>query len=210
MKFSPLTLGGVALAFLLAQVPARADLIPWMYSWSGSPSVISADAPGTSTITLTDEPLREAIGNSDIVATNLRTFSTAPATHPDTFTHAAYTLGLFLLDPDSGQSGTLTFNGYFDGTLSSANSNIGNTFTGQTTQTIRLGDHLFTAHVNSYTPPGLPGTSNSGSIGAHVTITIQTLPEPSTLTLSGVGMILLGVARGRRNRRRPSREQEAT
>jgi hypothetical protein len=208
MKFSPITLSALVFSFLLSWVPARADLIPWMYSWSGSPSVVSADVPGTSTITLTDEPLREAIGNSDIVATNLRTKSSASPTHPDTFTHANYTLDLLLLDLDSGKSGTLVFTGYLSGSLSSQNSQINNTFTGQTAQTIRLGDHLFTAEMNAYTPPGNPGESNSGSLGGRVTITIQTLPEPSTLALSGVGLILLGVARWRRNRRAAQQQQE--
>jgi hypothetical protein len=211
MKFSVPTLGGVALAVLLVQPPAaRAELVHWMYNWSRSPSVIHADAPGTSTITLTDEPMNSATGNSDIVATNLKTYSTAPADKPDHFTHAGYTLSLYLYDTASGQGGTLNFTGFFDGTVSSQNSELSNTFTGNLVQTLRLGDHLFTARVDSYTPPGIPGASNSGSIGGHVSITIQTLPEPGTLALSGLGMILLGVARWRRAvRRRASPEHEA-
>jgi hypothetical protein len=211
MKFSLPILGGAALALmLLANSSARADLIPWMYSWSGSPAVIHADAPGKSTITLTDEPLKEAVGDSDIVATNLRTYSTAPATQPDHFTHAAYTLSLYLFDPSVGKGGTLVFNGSFDGTLSSANVDLSNTFTGKTTQTLRFGDHLFTATIVDYTPPGIPGSTNAGSISGHVTITIQTLPEPGTLTLSVLGMVLTGAGRlWRRSRKRAARAAAA-
>ncbi len=66
MKLSPLSLGGAVLALLLGSAsPARADLIPWLYSWSSSPDTLQADAPGTSTITLSSEPLKEAIGDSE-------------------------------------------------------------------------------------------------------------------------------------------------
>src|SRR5947209_4636682 len=104
MKRSPLGLTGVTVLLLLAPA-ARADFIPWQYNWSRSPSVINADAPGTGYITLTDEPLKGAAGNSDIVATNLKTFSTAPTDKPDTFTNAKYSLSLTLIDTNSGKSG---------------------------------------------------------------------------------------------------------
>jgi hypothetical protein len=202
MKLSPLTLGGVALALLLARPPAaHGEMIQWMYNWSRSPAVIHADAPGTGTITLTDEPLLRATGNSDIVATNLRTFSTASSDHPDTFTHAGYTLSLYLFDLASGQGNTVNFTGYIDGTLSAASSEVSNTFTGNTVQTLRLGDNLYTAKIDSYTPPSVPGANNTGSIGGHVSITIQTLPEPGALTLAGLGVLVLGAARRKKRSR---------
>src|SRR4051794_39657464 len=56
MKRFPLTTGVAALGVLLFTTPAaKAELIPWMYNWSRSPSEIKADAPGTGYITLTDE-----------------------------------------------------------------------------------------------------------------------------------------------------------
>src|SRR5262249_61159315 len=128
MKFSPLTLVGVILAAMLAPVSSvRADLIPWMYNWSRSPSVINADSPGTGHIPLTDETLKSAVGDTDIVATNLRTFSTATKAHPDTFTAKAYSLSLFLFDSGSGQSTTFTFTGKLDGTLTASSANLKNT-----------------------------------------------------------------------------------
>jgi phosphoketolase len=210
MKFSPLTLGGAALALLLTTATARAELIPWMYSWSSTPGVIHADAPGTSYVTLTDEPLALAVGDSDIVATNLRTFSTAASNSPDHFTHANYSLSLYLYDPTSHQSKTIVFTGYLDGTLSESNSNITNTFTGITAQTVQLGQQLYTASALSYTPPGIPGSINSGSISGHITIKVEAVmtPEPGTLALSGVGLLMLGVARLRR--KRSARERRAT
>jgi hypothetical protein len=212
MKFSPLTLSGAALALLLTTASARAELIPWMYSWSSSPSVLHADSHGSSYVTLTDEPLKLVIGDSDIVATNLRTFSSVPANHPDHFTLANYTLSLFLFDPVSHQSATLVFTGYLDGTLSASNSNLANTFTGLSAQTVVLGGHRFLASALSYTPPGIPGSVNAGSISGHITIRVEAVmtPEPATLALSSVGIVLLGIARLRQRRRRAAGQQGAT
>jgi hypothetical protein len=215
MKLSPLTLS-LALALLLAPAPeARADLIPWTYNWSRSPSVLHADAPGTSTIALTDEPLVSVVGDSDVVATNLKTFSQAPATNPDHFTHAAYTLLLTLTDSTSGKSGTLAFTGYIDGTLSMSNAHLTNTFTSTAPQTMLLGSTLFTATVDEFTHPGIPGSTTLGCISGHVMIKVETvvtiLPEPSSLALSGLGLVVLGLARRRiapGKWRRAVREQE--
>jgi hypothetical protein len=81
MRRAPATLGGAALLWLLTfGGPARADLIEWSYNWSRSPANVMADSPGTGYISLTDETLQNAVGNSDIVATNLQAHSTATAT----------------------------------------------------------------------------------------------------------------------------------
>jgi hypothetical protein len=204
MTYSPASLGGTVLALLLAGGAARADFISWSYNWSRSPGVIASDNhPATGYITLTDESLKNAVGDSNIVATNLRTYSTATAADPDRFTAKVYTLTLFLLDQDSGRSTTLRFTGQFDGTLTSASANIQNTFLGPTTQTVVLGDHLYTVTLDHYSPPGPTGAVNSGSISAHATITVATVfqqPEPGTLVLACLGAGLLALA-GRRGRR---------
>jgi hypothetical protein len=203
MRHAPATLGGAAVVLLLALGGnARADLIFWTYNWSRSPAQVMADAPGTSYISLTDESAHQAVGDSDIVATNIRAFSTAPPTNPDTFTAKPYTLTLFLMDQASGISGTMTFNGQFDGTMSALNSNITNTFTNAVAQTLVLGTNRYTATIGNYAPPGPTGSSNSGSISAHATVTVDSLltdvPEPSTLALAGLALPLLCVAAWRR------------
>jgi hypothetical protein len=203
MKSVRVPVYGIALLVLLTGAArARADQILWNYNWSRSPSAVLADAPGTGYITLTDEQLKSAIGDSDIVATNLRTYSTALPGAPDTFTAKAYTLSLFLQDHDSGLSGTLTFTGQFDGTLSALSSNIKNTFTGQTTQTLVLGTNRYTARIGSYAPPGPTNSTNAGSISAHATVTvdpiIQDVPEPSTLLLACLAAPFAGAALWRR------------
>jgi hypothetical protein len=199
MTYSPAALGGAALALLLAAAAdLRAEMIHWSYNWSRSPTDITADSPGTGFISLSDEKLGTATGDSDIVATNLLTHSTADTDNPDHFTAKAYTLGLFLLDKASGQSATLYFTGHLDGTLTQQSANITNTFTGKLTQSVQLGKNLYTATIGPYSSPGPPTATNAGTISAHAKITVlpvQTLPEPSTLALAGLALSAVALTR---------------
>jgi hypothetical protein len=196
MKRSPAALVFPALVWLLAgSADARADLISWSYSWSNTPANISADAGG-GFIALTNENTLQTAGNSYIVATNLQVHSSAPSDQPDTYSNKTYALGLTLTDNPSGAAGTLVFTGRLDGTASAGNANITNTFTGNTTQSVVLGDDLFTVTMTSYTPPGPPDETQTGSIGAQAVITIEnihilTLPEPGTLALAFLGVACL-------------------
>jgi hypothetical protein len=188
---------------------ARADLIAWTYNWDRDPVSIPADS-GTGGISLTNEVAKAATGNSDVVATNLRVFSTAPATAPDTLVNGGgYTLSLTLTDSASGAASTMTFTGKLSGTFSSANANIINTFTSPTTETVVLGGNTYNVTVGPYSPPGPPTASNAGSISAHVAVVpgdngggggIQDVPEPSTMLLAGLGLSFLGGAAWRKRR----------
>ncbi len=177
---------------LMTAAESRADLISWSYSWSNSPGVIEADTPGTGSISLTNESLHNVQGNSNIVATNLRTSSTAPDSNPAMFTNKSYSLVLTLVDNASGQSGTLTFKGALNGTVSQNNSNLQNTFLGALTQKLVLGNNLYTVTMGTYTPPGPPDSANAGSISSYANVNVVHLvatPEPSTWILSLVGLL---------------------
>lgn len=208
MKFTPATLGGIAVVLLLGPLPGvRADLIPWMYNWSRTPTEVHADAPGTGYITLTDEANRLAAGDSDIVATNLKTFSTATNANKDVFTARPYKLTLTLTDlQTTPASGTITFSGQIDGWLTAQSSLLRNTFTGQTTQELVLAGNRYTVTIGPYTPPGIPGSTNSGSIASLVSVKVeaivQQLPEPGAIVLTSVGGLVLGVAGSGRCRKR--------
>jgi hypothetical protein len=192
---------------LLAGADARAAFVNWSYNWSRLPAdVVSADAFGTSRLSLTDEPLGHATNSSDIVATNIRTFSNAARANPNNFLDAAYALTLRLTDDASGETATLTFGGVFNGTLSATSANISTTFTTPTAQSAVLGGNTYTVTVGDYSPPGPPGISNAGSIGATVEVVPaddtgggpNDVPEPSTLLLSTFGLGALGMASWRR------------
>jgi hypothetical protein len=202
----------------LAGPQARAGLIPaptaqWSYNFTPSSPFVSAKAPGTGTVTFTNEPTKSATGSSDVVVTDLRVSSTAPSTHPDTLSGsgAAYSIALKLTDTASGASAVLTFTGKLSGTFSGSNSNVSNAFTGKISDTVVLGTNVYTVGLTGYTPPGPPTASNSGSISAHVSVQAQSgtgsgggngnTPEPSSLVLSFLGLTFAGAASWHKRRR---------
>ena len=196
---------------LLAGAAAQANPIPpsqiqWTYNFSpGAPAVLADGNPGAG-VTFTNEPTKAATGSSDVVATNLRVFSSAQAGSPDVLVHnGAYTLTLTLSTTDGTgtHTGTLTFTGQLAGSFSSQNSNVSNMFGPNTTQTLHLGSVNFTVQLVAYTPPGPPDQANAGSISAHVTVGSRVVdtPEPSTILLSTLGLSFLGGAAWRKRRR---------
>jgi hypothetical protein len=188
---------------LLAGARARADFVSWEYNWTPSATQIMADTPTMGSISLSNEPGGSAVNSSYIVATNIRTASTADPSNPATFTNKAYSLALTILDDSSGKTGTLTFSGTFSGSLSNKNAIIMNNFTGPTTQSLQLGNHQYSVQVGPFAPPGPPTANIAGSISALANVSVKDVPEPSTLVLSGLCLSLLGAgwwwkrARGR-------------
>jgi hypothetical protein len=205
---------------------ARADMMtPWTYSWSRDPlSVASDGGAGTGGISLSTTPLAPGThmtGDSDIGVVTLSTFSSAAMGHIDTFTKSPYALTIHLTDLTSGKSGDLTFNGQFNGSLSTTSADIKTTFLDPLTQSVVLGQHTYSVALNSYVPPGLPTATVFGSIGAHVSIDaasgnngggndggssgngggnggsgpgVSDAPEPSTLLLAGLALPAAGLA----------------
>ena len=180
-----LPLLGAALASLLLTAPgARADLVPWAYNWTPGVTVITSDTGGGQ-LQLTNEPLGHALGDTDIVATNIKAFSSASPDAPDVFTNRPYSLILSLKDTLSGAVGTMTF-------------------TGVTTQSITLGDSTYTVTINNYAPPAPPGAINAGAISAFAEVSVNpagAAPEPSACALACVGLASAAGAFWRRRRR---------
>jgi hypothetical protein len=206
---------GIALACLFTGgLSAHANLIPWSYNWEPSAAKINAAGGGSGWIALTDEPNRAVEGSSNTVVTNLRTFSTATQSAPDTFNHAAYTFTLQLKDTNSRATGSLTFSGFFSGLLTDSNANLQNTLTSPPTQHLSLGGNTYSVSIGTYSPPGPPGAINAGSLNAFVTVAPGTTggsggvsgtpsgtPEPSTLTLAALALPCVGLAGWRRRQR---------
>lgn len=201
----------VALAVLVvAGSSARADFINWAYSWTHTPSVVAADTGGTGGVTLTNHQGGTGSGNSDVVVTQITTFSSATVNTPDHFTNKNYSLILDLTDSASHQSGMLTFNGTLNGTLSTTSANIKNTFIGPLTQHLDLGGNLYTITIGPYAAPGIPDATQTGSISAHLSVQpehsggggtrppSQGAPEPSSLLLGCLGLAALALAGWRR------------
>jgi hypothetical protein len=195
-------IGSVAALLLLAGSQARAGLVDWKYNWEPGALAVSGDG-GDGKITFSDQPLGKATGSSDIVATNIRTVSNAPAGAPNTLSNGAYSLALQIVDVASAKSGTILFTGILGGSFSSKNANVTNQFTGLTTQVLTLGTNTYSVMIGPYTPPAPPSASNAGSISAHVTVNgiqTQSVPEPSTMGLALFGLTTLGAGWWRKRR----------
>jgi hypothetical protein len=195
----------MALLFVLG-TQSQAAFIEWTYEVSREPveGAVGADSGGTGGVSLTNELEKTAVGSSDVVATNLRVFSSADPSAPDTITNGAYSLTITIKDVASGEAGSLTFTGLLNGWFSTSSANIENEFTGITSDFLVLGDNTYEVTIGPYSPPGPPSATNAGSIGAHVEVTpggvVSETPEPGTLALAGFGLALTGVARWRRRR----------
>src|SRR5262245_33493041 len=145
----------LALALVLSAAGGvRADMVTsWGYDWAASPSDVTA---GSGKINMSNEPFHTAVGDSVIVATNLKEFSKADPASPDMFgpMDGKYKLTLTLKDIDSGKSGSVAFTGQLQGVFSSLNSHVTNTFDAPTVQKLLLGSTQFTVTMKYYTPPG--------------------------------------------------------
>jgi hypothetical protein len=206
MKCSRLLFASALAVLFLAGTSARADFIDWSYNWERNPVSVASGGAGTGGVSFTDEPTKMATGNSDVVATNVRVFSSATAANPDVLPAGSnYTLSLTLTDKASGATGTLNFGGTLSGTFSASNANVGNTFTGPLSQTLTLGNNTYTVTIGPYSPPGPPSASNAGSIAAHVDVNGGTIgntqtPEPTTMVLGCLGLSFLGAAGWRKRK----------
>ena len=214
MKRSLRLMVSTAGLLLLAGTPAWAGPMPtpdvqWTYNFTPGQSFVSADSPGTGTVTFTNEPTKGATNSSDVVVTNLRVSSTAPTGTPDMLSsNGAWTSSLVLTDNASGASTTMLFSGKLGGSFSANNSNVTNQFTGTSTYTWTAPNgNTYTVSLVGYTPPGPPTASNAGSISAHVSVTPSTgpvghMPEPSTLVLSCLGLGFAGLRSWRKRHTR--------
>lgn len=201
----------LALAGSLHAAPLPPDALSWNFSWTpDAPSVVGDQGVGG--VTFTKEPTKTIVGSSDIVATNLRTFSIAPAGSPESFGMSGFyglTIDLDIVQDGTPFSGSLYFTGKLGGTFSSEGSGVSNTFLDAGPKSVVLGAYTFTVTLTSFTPPGPPSQNNTGSIGAFVEVSSirpDSVPEPSTLVLSCLGGVALvgGAYRRWRARATPS------
>lgn len=150
-------------------------------------------------------------GNSNVVATNLRSLSDAPASDPNSLSAAgAFSLQLDIrLKNNPSQMATYNFNGKLKGDFSSESSNIEMDLVSPMVDTKTIGGIDFVVKYISFVAPdpqasGDGGAVQLGSIGFRVELTnggqVEEVPEPSTIVLSCLGLSFLGVA-GLRKRR---------
>lgn len=153
-----------------------------------------------------------AMTGSGVAAVEVVQWSIAGAGSPDTVSAQPYTFSLTLTDQASGASGLATFSGALSGSYWKAGADLTNQFTGDTVQTLTLGDYAYTVSLTDFTPPTVAGVEGGGRISARVEVSELTpgeeptdptdpaeTPEPTTILIAAGGLLAVG---GRRLVRR--------
>jgi hypothetical protein len=193
----PIALGAM---LALAAAEARAEFVPWTYNWTPGSAFLSSTT-GSGRLYTSNEPSGSADGSSNVVVTNLRTASTAPRNHPDVFTNVPFTASLTIVDKLNGLSGSASFSGVFNGTVSAASAQLEFKLTSAQNVNLQLGKDTFAITFGRYSPPGPPSAQNTGSIASFVKVTDpppQHAPEPSAALLACLGSSALGLFSWRR------------
>jgi hypothetical protein len=199
----PILLGSAFILVLCAALDAHAAFIPWSYNWSPGSAFVSATT-GTGRIDTSNEPLGHAVGTTDVVITNLKTESSSPRSNPDVYSNAPFSASMTIVDGLNGLHATVSFAGVFNGKISSGSSDVEFRLTSPRTETVVLGNDMYTITFNRYSPPGPPSAVNTGSMSAHVKVTsaaAASAPEPSSALLACLGATFLGLASWRRWRK---------
>jgi hypothetical protein len=189
----PCSLRALALvALLMPSAALRASPIVWSYDWSFSTHQVNSDGGASrGHIVLKPSSGNHLVGSSDIIAVNLRTFSTASPSDPSHFTNRPFSLDLVVRDDASGKFHDFHFTGEFEGTLSRTSADLHIKWTSPRTRSFDLNHRIFTVKIDSFVAPGAPDSGGIGAIGAHVSVHHN--PEPGSLVLAGLGLSLLGL-----------------
>jgi hypothetical protein len=165
----------VALLVLGATSSLRADFMDWSYHWSITPGPVLTSGTGSVAMGLA----QDGTGASSIPAATVTTTSSATDAAPDRY-NVGYNLTLHLTDTPSNSSGALTFHGTIAGTVSADAAHLSNTFSSPTTESVKLGSHLYTVTINpSLMTLAAPGSTTPPQINALVSVTNATGNTPS-------------------------------
>jgi hypothetical protein len=215
MRFSSVPLSILlAVGLLFSKGVARAEYMNWSYHWSIGPAPVLASGTGSVSQALG----WGGKGSSHILAAAVTTSSSASARNPDRF-QKSFALTLHLQDRGTRQSGALTFHGLISGTLTASSARLSESFA-TPIEHLRLGSHVYWIELPSRVTLRPPGASVVPSYYATVWVTnvsppppshprvmaaalmvagasiasvpAASTPEPSSIVLGGLGIVMLG------------------
>lgn len=188
--------------------PGPSDLVEWEYKWTHTidGSVILADDALNAGVTVSQEA-GSAIGSTDYVASNLKTFSQATINNPSKLTvNGAYTLTLTITDKASGDSQSIDFTGKLGGRFGAGFATVTNKFDDLEPKKLVFdkSGNTYLIWLDRYVGPGNQTSLNTGSLGGFIqTIApgdVQKVPEPTGLLLGGFGLSMAGLGWWRKRR----------
>lgn len=207
-RVAPLLL--LAALVLAGENRARAEMVNFSYSWLVQPSAVIPG--GTGSVTFAAVPNNTATAElgsavpTFVPGANITTTSSAIDV-PDVF-NADVSFKLTLIDALSSQSGSLTFGGTVAGTLTALQSDVSMTFNNPLTQTLTLGNHVYTVTIDpTVISLPAPGAQTQALVDALINVTARTggggedpppvnqAPEPSSLLLGVTAMAGLAARR---------------
>jgi hypothetical protein len=172
-------------ALLVAGAPARADYIPWSYSFSANPNPVTSDN-GSASVTFAPTSGQESLSFNGLLAAQLSAAGPTDAA----FSSRGYTFSMHLTDIASGASADLSWTGAFSG---SSPFNLENKIPNPNQQ-VTLGQHEYTVTLGAFAPPTpeRPGSLATTVIVAGPSVPVNQVPEPTSLLLAGAGLSALG------------------
>jgi hypothetical protein len=183
---------GEARAVFLVQVTSHLDTPAGGTTTVGGSSVTllqHIDPSSDIDLSIGSNPVHQTYGTTVVTSTTPSTspadMFTIPYTWTLTFTHVD------ILNNPIGASTTLTgIAGTISGALRTGGSTLGNTFTGNPSDTspviITVDGRMISVKLDAYTPPGTPPDSKD-----DFSVSLKAVPEPTTIALMGVGGLVL-------------------
>lgn len=207
-------LGGLLVMLTTGLATAGPLPVSWSYRNPLNEFTFADGASGG--ITIPNTVFQTLLGDGEIVASRVASYSIAPDAEPDKVTSLPYRFALELRDDLSGEVASLSFEGTLTGSLWRTGTSLGNRYTSQPVQTSDLGGSRYTVALAAFTAPTGYGDDAAGAILARVSIadippqlppvveptapaaSAVNTPEPATALLALAGLPLLGVKRLRR------------
>ncbi|HYT93800.1 MAG TPA: hypothetical protein VEL76_34085, partial [Gemmataceae bacterium] len=141
------------IAFLVG-TSARADFIPWSYTWTADPQVSDGAGAGIGFFTTA----AGTISTSKDVAGGVVLQAFAPDSSPGhVLNDAPYNVAMHITDKVSGIAGDFAFSGKLSGDINAGS--VTNVFNAPETQSLTLGQNAYAVTIGSYVPPGSPSSN---------------------------------------------------